>query len=186
MPVATTKKQKSSNARNKNSETVQRILGAAETLMRENGYAAVTTRRLGELAGVKAPLVHYYFKSMDDLFVYLYRHHAKEGIKRAKEALDSGNVLQSLWKLSSDPVDSVLRLEFMALGNHRKAVRDEMAEQGEKYRQVQYNALLKYFKVSGEKPNLDPELLIVLMAGTGLLLALESENGMYFGHEKAK
>jgi TetR/AcrR family transcriptional regulator len=44
------------------------LLEAAERLLFESGYAAVTTRRVAEEAGVKHGLVHYYFGSMEELF----------------------------------------------------------------------------------------------------------------------
>jgi AcrR family transcriptional regulator len=43
------------------------LLEAAERLLFESGYAAVTTRRVAEEAGVKHGLVHYYFGSMEEL-----------------------------------------------------------------------------------------------------------------------
>jgi AcrR family transcriptional regulator len=44
------------------------LLDAAERLLIEVGYAAVTTRRVAEEAGVNHGLVHYYFGSMEELF----------------------------------------------------------------------------------------------------------------------
>jgi TetR/AcrR family transcriptional regulator len=46
-----------------------RLIEAAERLMREEGYAAVTSRRVASKAGLKPQLVHYYFRTMDDLFL---------------------------------------------------------------------------------------------------------------------
>ena len=43
------------------------LLEATERLLFESGYAAVTTRRVAEEAGVKHGLVHYYFGSMEEL-----------------------------------------------------------------------------------------------------------------------
>jgi len=43
------------------------LLEGAERLLFESGYAAVTTRRVAEEAGVKHGLVHYYFGSMEEL-----------------------------------------------------------------------------------------------------------------------
>ncbi len=45
------------------------LIQAATEIMLEEGYAAVTSRRVAAKAGVKPPLVHYYFPSMDDLFL---------------------------------------------------------------------------------------------------------------------
>ena len=54
-----------------NSKTRTHLLDAAEQLMREEGYAAVTSRRVAAKAGLKPQLVHYYFRTMDDLFIAL-------------------------------------------------------------------------------------------------------------------
>jgi len=166
--------------------TRDRLLRAAEDLMRSEGYAAVTSRRLGDAAGVTPPLVHYYFASMDELFVCLYQQHAEAGLERVKQLLTQEDILQSLWMINSDPIDAVLHLEFMALGNHRKTVRAEMAKQGEVFRKLQHAALTKYLRAIGVKPLIDPELMIVLMASVGLLLSLEAQSGMDFGHKKAR
>src|ERR1700746_1245156 len=50
-----------------------RLLDAAEQLMIEEGYAAVTSRRLAHKAGLKPQLVHYYFRTMEELFLEVFR-----------------------------------------------------------------------------------------------------------------
>jgi AcrR family transcriptional regulator len=52
------------------------LLDAAEQLMLEEGYAAVTSRRVAEKAALKPQLVHYYFRTMDDLFLAAFRRRA--------------------------------------------------------------------------------------------------------------
>ena len=54
------------------------LLDAAEQLMLEEGYAAVTSRRLAEKAGLKPQLVHYYFRTMEDLFLAMFRRRAEK------------------------------------------------------------------------------------------------------------
>lgn len=46
-----------------------RLLDAAEAILVAEGYPAVTTRRLGAVAGVNHGLVHYYWDSLEDLLV---------------------------------------------------------------------------------------------------------------------
>ena len=53
------------------------LLDAAEQLMLEEGYAAVTSRRVAEKAGLKPQLVHYYFRTMEDLFLAVFRRSRK-------------------------------------------------------------------------------------------------------------
>ncbi len=56
--------------------------------MLEEGYAAVTSRRVAAQAGLKPQLVHYYFRTMDDLFLAAYRRRADQGLERLAQALD--------------------------------------------------------------------------------------------------
>src|ERR1700693_2877153 len=72
---------------------------AAEQLMLEEGYAAVTSRRLADRAGLKPQLVHYYFRTMDDLFLAVFRRRAEQGLKSQARALESPQPLWALWRL---------------------------------------------------------------------------------------
>ena len=63
------------------SQTRARLLDAAEALMFDEGYAAVTSRRVAARAELKPQLVHYYFRTMDDLFLALYRRRAEQGLQ---------------------------------------------------------------------------------------------------------
>ena len=66
----------------KESQTRAQLLDAAERLMLEDGYAAVTSRRVGQKAGISSQLVHYYFATMDDLFLEVFRRRAEAGFAR--------------------------------------------------------------------------------------------------------
>src|SRR3954447_8663133 len=109
------------------SKTRAQLVNAAEELLLEEGYAAVTSRRVGAKAGLKPQLVHYYFRTMDDLFVEVFRRGADEDIARFERAVAADGSLHSLWKLNSDPRGAAFTIEFVALANHRKSIRDEIA-----------------------------------------------------------
>ncbi len=49
------------------------LLDAAQQLMVEEGYAAVTARGVAAKANVNSALVFYYFETMDGLFIALFR-----------------------------------------------------------------------------------------------------------------
>src|SRR5205807_8567750 len=51
-------------------QVVQALLDAAERLLVSEGYAGISTRRLAQEAWVNHGLVHYYFGSMEVLFVH--------------------------------------------------------------------------------------------------------------------
>ncbi len=64
----------------KDSATRTKLLDAAERLMIAEGYAAVTSRRVGTEAGIAPQLVHYYFRTMDDLFLEVIRRRSEAGL----------------------------------------------------------------------------------------------------------
>ena len=79
------------------------LLDAAEQLMLEDGYAAVTSRRVAERAGLKPQLVHYYFRTMDELFLEVFRRRAKQGLDAQAQALESAQPLWALWDSAPTP-----------------------------------------------------------------------------------
>jgi AcrR family transcriptional regulator len=158
------------------SETRARLLDAAEHLMLNGGYAAVTSRRIGAEAGARPALVHYYFRTMDDLFLAVFQRRAEQGFERQELALASSQPLWALWELSRDPRGTALTMEFVALGNHRPAIRAEIAESAERFRRRQLETLpgiLEGYGVdSGEWP---PVVVAMLMASISRFLVIEQE-----------
>src|SRR6516165_691975 len=98
------------------------ILDATESIMVEEGYAAVSSRRVAERAGLKSKLVHYYFRTMEDLFVAVYERSEKEFLRRHLEAAASSSPIRALWELSLQAKRTRLSQELLALGNHKKAI----------------------------------------------------------------
>lgn len=181
--MTTTRKQKVGLER---SATRARLLEAAEQLMLEEGYMAVTSRRVGSKAGVRPQLVHYYFPSMDDLFIALFRHRSEQGLQAATEALAGEQPLRVIWEQSKDLRGTSLSLEFMALANHRKAIRSEIARVGELHRELQHAALMKYFERRRITPKIPSKIISLLLSSIGMLIVLESQVGMNYAHEEAE
>lgn len=159
------------------------LLDAAEQLMLDEGYAAVTSRRVAEKAGLKPQLVHYYFRAMDDLFLEVFRRRAEEGLERQAEVLDSPRPLHALWEFSTDPAGTALTMEFAALANHRKALRAEIARYGERFRQREIEVISGVLARYGvEQESVPPAVLTVLVRSISLLLVMENVIGMSGGH----
>jgi TetR/AcrR family transcriptional regulator len=166
------------------SKTRAALLDAAERLMLEEGYAAVTSRRVAARAGLKPQLVHYYFRTMDDLFLALYRRGTEQGLERQTRALESDQPLWALWDLSRDARGTALMMEFVALANHRKEIRTEFAASAERYRSEQVRGLAivleRYGIGAGQLP---PTVLSVFMTSVSQVLVIEEESaGMTTGH----
>ena len=84
------------------------LLDAAEQLMLDEGYAAVTSRRVAEKAGLKPQLVHYYFRTMDDLFLAMFRRRGDQGLSQQAAVLASPQPLWALWRFNTDPAWTAL------------------------------------------------------------------------------
>ena len=166
------------------SATRAALLDAALALMLEEGYAAVTSRRVAAQAGLKPQLVHYYFRTMDDLFLALVRRGAEQNFDRQARALASDQPLRALWAFINDPAGMTLTMEFSALANHRKAIRAELAAFAEQFRQQQVEALTtileRYDIDAGALP---PEALSVLITSVSQVMVIEEALGMTTGHD---
>ena len=166
------------------SKTRAQLLDAAELLLLEEGYAAVTSRRVAARAGLKPQLVHYYFRTMDDLFVEVFRRRADENLDRAERALAADGSLRVLWQLNADPRGARFNIEFVALANHRKAIRTEIARYAERYRAAQLEAVTAAVLTIGVTDDeLPPVVALLLMTGVTQVMALEDALGVTAGHE---
>ena len=166
------------------SKTRARLLDAAERLLHEDGYAAVTSRRVAAKAGLKPQLVHYYFRTMDDLFVEVFRRRADENLARFERSPSGETSLRSLWEVTADPRGASFLIEFVALAHHRKAIRAEIAAYAERWRVTQLDALTTALAAAGiDAEQIPPSVALLLMTGLAQVLAIEQALGLTAGHD---
>lgn len=166
------------------SKTRVRLVEAAEQLLLEEGYAAVTSRKVGARAGLKPQLVHYYFRTMDDLFIEVFRRRAEENVSRFERAMAEGPTLRTLWRLNADLRGAAFSVEFVALANHRKEIRAEIARYAERFRAAQLDALTAALEVDGvTAEQVPPIVALLIMTGLSQVLALEEALGVTAGHD---
>ena len=159
------------------------LLDAAEQLLLEEGYAAVTSRRVAERAGLKPQLVHYYFRTMEDLFLAVFHRRAEEGLAVLTTALASPQPLWALWRFSTKPEATRLTMEFMGLANHRKALRAEILYFAERFREEQNKAIeaaLERYGISTS--DVPPVVWTVFATSVSQALVMERALGMSSGH----
>jgi AcrR family transcriptional regulator len=166
------------------SQSRAQLLDAAEQLMLDEGYAAVTSRRVAAQAGLKPQLVHYYFRTMDDLFIEVFRRRADANLERVERAVAADGSLSTLWRLNTDLRGAAFTTEFVALANHRKVIRAEIARYAERYRATQLDALTVALRAHGLDEVLPPIAALLLMTGLSQVMALEQVLGVAAGHEE--
>jgi TetR/AcrR family transcriptional regulator len=162
------------------------LLDAAGRVIQEQGYAALTSRRVATEAGQKPQLVHYYFRTMDDLLLALVRRGGDETFKRLARAVASEEPLRALWELSMDPAATVVTMEIMAVANHRNVIRAEARRYAEQYRNIQAEAISRHLELRGIKTRVPSLAVTLIMAGISQVLLREKALGMTLGHEEVE
>jgi AcrR family transcriptional regulator len=168
-----------------------RLLDAAETIMLNEGYASISSRRVSGAIGVTPAVVHYYFPTTDDLFAALYKRASERYLAQLLGAINGKDPLREIWEINLNSIPSSLATEFMALANHRKSMRAELAN-GLKYaRLMQTQALADVMANVKANSGFDqmpcsPLGIAVLITAAGRSLALEANVGISFGHQEAK
>lgn len=167
------------------SETRAQLVAVTERLMVSHGYAAITSRRVAIEAGVTAPLVHYYFPSLDDLFIAVLRRRADEQIQRQARIMAGNEPLRALWTFHRDRKAAHFLTEFIGLANHRKSIRSELASYAERFREAEIAAIEE--AVADGRIDLggaSPAAIHVLLATSSRGLVNEESIGMRTGHEE--
>jgi AcrR family transcriptional regulator len=159
------------------------LLDATQQLMLDEGYAAVTTRRVAAKADLNSAMVFYYFDNLDGLFIALFQRGAERSFERLQTALSSDQPLWGFWDLIHDRSGSALTMEFIALANHRKAIRAEIADYSRKFRKAQLDTLSEVLARYGVDPDTwPPASVILILSGISRFLLIEEAFGVDIGH----
>jgi AcrR family transcriptional regulator len=158
------------------------LLEAAEGILRDEGYGALTSRRVAARAGVKQQLVYYYFRTMDDLIVEALRRMCQRELARLAAAAASPRPLHELWGACVETSDQRLIVELMALANRSEGVRAEVIGFIEESRRLQAEAVSRAVRARDGASPLSPMVITVLATSVALALNREASLGVVMGH----
>ncbi|MBV1690556.1 TetR/AcrR family transcriptional regulator [Novosphingobium sp. G106] len=158
------------------------MLDGAEDILREEGYAALTSRAVAERIGVKQRLVYYYFATMDDLIVETFRRLSVRELERMRQIAATPRPLHELWDVLITTTDARLITEFTALANRSEGLRVEVIAFIEQSRAIQVEALTAALKAKGRDTAIAPIGLVLLATSAALSLTREAELGVTAGH----
>ena len=173
------------------SATAEALLDAAERLLVEVGHAGISTRRLAAEAGANQGLVHYYFGSIDEVFVQVLERFTERLIVRQREmyAADVPFIekWRTAWRFQEEDLDagySKLWMELQAMSWNRPELRPRVARVNAEWRSV----LRAAFEQAAEEYGIDQDELPVdaLVAMTMTFsqgYALERLEGIDEGHD---
>ena len=168
------------------------LLDAAERLLIEIGYAEISTRRLATEAGLNHGIVHYYFGSMDELFVQVLERFTHRLIERQRSMYDAPVPFIDKWRTAMRYLDEDFEsgyqkvwLELQALAWNKPALRDNLARVNAEWRSVLMDAMSKaageYDLVTDSFP---VEAIVSLTMAFNLGMILERHSGVTAGHHE--
>ncbi len=168
-------------------EKLTRLLDATEELILEEGYAAVSSRNVAARAGIQAPLLHYYFPTIDELFVAVLRRRSEPNVERMKTAMGSPEPFKAWWELASDPRGTALLLEFVAAANHRPALKAEVGKAAYQVRRMQMQTLEAILPEYGLDPeDFPPAFIAAAMQGIAFAIVADEAAGFDTAHGEAR
>lgn len=163
------------------------LMDAAEEVMRQQGYAAVSARSVAAQAGLKYQLVFYYFETMDDLLVATYRRNSEKMWAHIEMAAKSEQPLHALWRLFSYPFDGAGSLEFMAAANHSAALHAEWIGFVKRLRRLLTEAFAgKHLDIDTEGPPPTPLAVVSIFTAVASIMSFEAALGIDNTHKETR
>ena len=159
------------------------MLDGAEAVLREEGHAALTSRRIAERICVKQRLVYYYFATMDELVIDLFHRMSVRELERLRTAAASSLPLREIWNVCINTTDARLVSQFMALAGRIEGLGKEVVHFIDESRAIQVAALTAALQRSPQRSGLDPAAMAVIATSVALTLTREQQLGTASGHE---
>lgn len=160
------------------------ILKAAAKVLQEEGAGSLTAGSVAKRAGVKAHMVHYYFRSIDDLVLALVRQHGALGLKNTARAIASDEPLRALWEIEIAYKWSIVAMELGMFAARHEAVGAEMTRSIQDIRTLQAEGIKRYFQLRGIDCPISPMALTIMIAGIARQMVREKEFNVSLGHEE--
>jgi AcrR family transcriptional regulator len=165
------------------------FLDAAERLLVEVGYAAITTRRLAREAGANQGLVHYYFGSMENLLVRVLERFTERLIVRQRAMYAEDLPFLEKWRQAMTYLDEDFAsgyqkvwYELQAMAWNKPELRERIAHVTVEWREVLAEAFEQGRREHGIEMPIDA--LVALVAAFNQGLILERLSGIDSGHRE--
>jgi AcrR family transcriptional regulator len=172
-------------------DTEDAFLDAAERLLIEVGYSGISTRRLAEEAGANHGLVHYYFGSMENLFVRVLERFTERLISRQREMYARPDISPlEKWRTAIDYLESDLAagypkiwLELQALGWNQPDIAERVGRVNGQWRAVlteAFDEMMDEYGLDRDRFPLEAMVGLVMTFNVGIMV--ERLSGITAGH----
>jgi AcrR family transcriptional regulator len=173
-------------------EACERFLDAAERLLKEMSWSEVTVRRLATEASLNHGLVHYYFGSMEELFVQVLERFTTRLIARQREMYGADMTFLEKWRTAIGYLDAdfdsgyqKIWYELQAMAWNRPELRDRIALVNAEWRAVLTEAFTDAMREYGiDRRRFPVEAIVALVATFNEGIMLERLSGITAGHDE--
>jgi AcrR family transcriptional regulator len=178
-----------SKARSANEEA---FLDAAERLLVSTGYAGISVRRLADEAGANHGLVHYYFGSMEELFLRVLERFTLRLIERQRAMYSTDAPFIDKWRAAMRYLDEDLKagypkvwFELQAMAWNHPDMRERVTRVNDEWREVLTEAFTTAAKDYGlDRRRFPVEAMVALVMTFNVGMMLERMEGVSTGHDE--
>ena len=180
-----------SKARSANEEA---FLDAAERLLVTTGYAGISVRRLADEAGANHGLVHYYFGSMEELFLRVLERFTLRLIERQRAMYSTDAPFIDKWRAAMRFMDEDLAagypkiwFELQAMAWNHPDMRERVTHVNAEWRAVLTEAFTRAADDYGLDHRRFPvEAMVSLVMTFNVGMMLERMEGITTGHQELR
>ncbi|MFL5568933.1 MAG: TetR/AcrR family transcriptional regulator [Gemmatimonadaceae bacterium] len=171
-------------------DTEHRFLDAAERLLVDIGYAAITARRLADEAAANLGLIHYYFGSMEELFLQVLERFTAQLIARQRAMYSAPGRYIDKWReamryLNEDRPYQKIWWELQAMAWNRPEFRPRVARVHRAWCDAMRGAVaeaLKRYKLDDDDFSTEAWITLIVTVNEGIIL--ERLSGIDRGHKE--
>lgn len=173
-------------------EACEAFMDAAERLLIEMSWSEVTVRRLATEAGLNHGLVHYYFGSMEELFVQVLERFTSRLIERQRTMYTGDAPFIEKWRsavryLDEDRESGYQKIwfELQSMAWNRPELRARVARVDDAWRSVlteTFTTAMKEYGIDRRRFPVEAVVALVVTFNEGIIL--ERLSGITAGHDE--
>lgn len=168
----------------------ERFLDAAERLLVRIGYADITTRKLAQEADLNQGLIHYYFGSMEELFLRVLERFTDRLIVRQRAMYASEEPYPEKWRkamrfLDKDSAYQKISWELQAMSWNRPEYRVRIAKVHAAWCEAMREAVAKAvrrYRLEDTGFSINAWITLIVTLNEGIIL--ERLSGITQGHDE--
>jgi TetR/AcrR family transcriptional regulator len=172
-------------------EAEEALLDAAERLLVEVGYAAITTRLVAKEAGVNHGLVHYYFGSMENLLLRVLERFTGQLIERQRAMYAADVPFLEKWRAAMGFLEEDIAagypkvwFELQAMAWNKPEFAERVARVDAEWRAVLTDAFTDAMRAYGiDRRRFPVDAVVALVTTFNLGMQMERLSGIDAGHE---